>query len=287
MVKKLTQDLVRKLRDRRNLKPADRANLDYKMAKKLDSGLDELAGLLYIMEALPPNKIKPSIDRKDGLKDEHVRLLLKVTESALRILEYKKVRGPANNPYILEEINRKVTGVEWKTGKLIKHGEFHRKRPQKKEIDRGILLWNHVDYLIKEFVPETNSENPGKVRSLSIEDHIDEQMWQEDKKKIEERFASGMEIDKIAAEIGHDSFDVLYAVYEIQENERESKRRIERLKQDITDLEHDEDAIERIKELWKDGWRNRTAIAVEINHSRSALTSIIDKMIESEEIAKD
>ncbi|WP_286857410.1 hypothetical protein [Methanosaeta sp. UBA356] len=285
MAKDLTKDQAKNLRERKSLRPADRANLDYKMLKKLQSGLDGLAGLLYIMEALPPKKIRPSEERKAGLKDGHVRLLLKLTESALRILNYKKVRGTEEDSYILEEINRKVAGADWITGKSTKHGEFHRRKPKKEEIERAILLWNHVDYLIKEFV---DIEHPGIVRNRSIEDLIDEHMWQEEEKKIRELLESGMkDVEQIAKQVGRDSWGVWQTVYQIQENEREIKRRIERQAQDITNLENDPLAIEKIKELWESGWRNRLAIAVEINHSRNAVTNLIDKMIEHEEISKE
>ncbi len=288
MVKKLTQDLARKLRDRRNLRPADRANLDYKMAKKLKSGLDELAGLLYIMEALPPDKIRPSRDRKDGLKDGHVRLLLKVTESALRILDYKKVRVSAYDLYVLEEINKKITGVDWKTGKPIKHGEFHRRKAKKEELDRATLLWKHVDYLNENFVPEINTENPSICGSISIEDRIDEQIWQKEEEKIKQLLESGIrDIGQIAKEVSRDSWNVLQIAYQIQETEREIKRRIERREQDITNLEQDTVAIERIKELWGKGWRNITAIAVEIDHPRNAIMAIINKMEANGEIQKE
>ena len=95
------------------LRPADRANFDYKMARKLRSGLDGLAGLLYIMNALPAKKLKPSKKRKDGLGDMHVRLLLELTETALRILDYKKVRGTADDLYILQERNKKPIGIKF------------------------------------------------------------------------------------------------------------------------------------------------------------------------------
>ena len=81
MVKNLNLDQMKKLRDRQRLRPAERANVDYKMAKKLQAGLDDLAGLLYIMKAVPPRKIMPSEARKDGLKDTHVCLLLELTEA--------------------------------------------------------------------------------------------------------------------------------------------------------------------------------------------------------------
>jgi hypothetical protein len=288
MVKKLTQDLARKLRDRRNLRPADRANLDYKMAKKLKSGLDELAGLLYIMEALPPDKIRPSRDRKDGLKDGHIRLLLKVTESALRILDYKKVRGSAYDLYVLEEINKKITGVDWKTGKPIKHGEFHRRKAKKEELDRATLLWKHVDYLNENFVPEINTENPSICGSISIEDRIDEQIWQKEEEKIKKLLASGIrDIGQIAKEVDRDSWDMLQIIYNIQETERDTKRRKEMYAKEITNLECDSAAIERIMVLWVEGWRNNTAIAVEINHPRNAVIAIINKMIANGEIQKE
>lgn len=290
MVKKLTQHAVKKLRDRRTLRPSDRANLDYKMAKKLQSGLDELAGLLYIMNALPPEKIIPKKDkngRKIGLKDRHIRLLFDLTESALRILDFKKIRGNANNIYILQEVNRKITGVDWQTGKAIKHGEFHRRKPLNEEIERAKLLWKHVDYLKKYFVPELNIESPSIVRSASLEDRIDEQLWEKEEIKIKELFLSGMGMEQIAIEVGCDSWGVWQTVYQIQENERETKRRTEQIAQDIKNLEQDTVAIERIKEFWGKGWRNKLALAVEINHSQNAVTHIIDKMIEWGEIAKE
>lgn len=280
MVKKLTQDLARKLRDRRNLRPADRANLDYKMAKKLKSGLDELAGLLLIMEALPPDKIRPSSDRKDGLKDGHVRLLLKVTESALRILNYKKVRGNADDLYVLEEINKKTTGIDWQSGKPIKHGEFRRRKAKKEELDRATLLWNHVDYLKENFVPEINTANPSICESISIEDRIDERIWQKEEEKIKKLLASGIkDIEQIAKEVGRDSWDVWQTVYRIQETEREIKRRIERREQDIINLEQDTAAIERIEVLLANNI-HPIAIAVDINHTVEAVRAVINKMAE-------
>ena len=56
MVKKLNKIQVKKLINRRKLRPADRADMDYKMVKKLQAGLDDLAGLLTIMKNVPPKK---------------------------------------------------------------------------------------------------------------------------------------------------------------------------------------------------------------------------------------
>ena len=70
-------------------------------------------------------KILPSEERKYGLKDRHVcLLLLELTEAALRILGYKKVRGTADDLYILVERNKKVVGIFPRNGEAIKQGEF-------------------------------------------------------------------------------------------------------------------------------------------------------------------
>jgi len=284
MVKKLTQDTVKKLRNRRNLRPSDRADLDYKMVKKLQSGLDELAGLHYIMNALPPEKIIPKKDkdnkgRKIGLKDKHVQLLFSLTETALRILDYKKIRGDSNNPYILEEFDRKTTGVNWQTGEHIKHGNFRRRKPKKEETERAVLLWEHTDYL-KMLAPDFNPENPSdggdrrgtdKMRSENIVDH---QMRWADEKKIKELLASGVkDIEKIAKEVGLDSWDVWQIIYQIQENER----KIWRLRQDVIDLKKDVAAIDRIETLSSKNI-HPIAIAVDVNYPIEAVRTVINKM---------
>jgi len=173
MVKNLKPNQMKKLRDRRLLRPADRANVDYKMAKKLQSGLDGLAGLLYIMKALPSEKLK----KGEYIKEVHIRLLLELTEAALRTLDYKKVRGTAEDPYVLEERNKKVVGIDLRSGQAIKHGKLHRVKAKKKEIERAILLWEHVDYLVENFVlPKNNIEHPGMGWRHSVEDSIDMQI---------------------------------------------------------------------------------------------------------------
>ena len=156
------------------------------MAKKLQSGLDGLAGLLYIMKALPAEKLKPSEKREDGLKDTHVRLLLELTEIALRILDYKKVRGTADDLYVLEEEHKKPVGVNLRTGEAIMQGQFHRAKVKQKDIDRAILLWNHVDYLKENFVPENNIEHPGRGGRYSMEDLIDWQRRKKEEQKIKD-----------------------------------------------------------------------------------------------------
>jgi hypothetical protein len=167
MVKKLNQDMVRKLRDRRKLRPADRATLDYKMARKLQAGLDELSGLLSIMKALPPHKILPSGERKDGLKDKHVRLLFELTETALEILDFKKVFAPMGwageekDLYVYEAQNIKWTGINYTTGESTYTACDHReKKPKKEDLERAKLLWEHVEKLHQR-TPDVNIKSPG------------------------------------------------------------------------------------------------------------------------------
>ena len=296
MVKKLNRIQIKKLINRRELRPADRANMDYKMAKKLQAGLDDLAGLLYIMKNVPPRKIMPSEERKYGLKDRHVCLLLELTEAALRILDYKKVRGTPDDLYILEERNKKVIGVNGKTGEATKQGEFHRATARKKDIERAISLHDHVDYLIQKFVPEINIKHPGSGQSYGIEDLIEMQMMKKEEQKIKELLASGMKdncsfnlvkIEQIAKEADRDPLEVLQIAYQIQETKREIERSTERRKQDILNLESDSAAIQTIKELWAKGYFNYTAIAVAIGHGRGAVVDVIEKMRAKGDIPKD
>lgn len=188
MVKKLNQDTVRKLRDRRNLRPADRANLDYKMAKKLQTGLDELSGLLSIMKALPPHKILPSEDRKDGLKDKHVRLLFALTEKALEILDYKKVFAPPGwaasalrseeDLYVYEAQNIKWTGIDYRTGESTYTACEHREeRAKKEDLERAKLLWEHVGKLHQR-TPNVNIKSPGNPQFFpSLLEIHDKMKW--------------------------------------------------------------------------------------------------------------
>jgi hypothetical protein len=67
----------------------------------------------------------------------------------------------------------------------------------------------------------------------------------------------------------------------------ERRKRQKELKKAISKLEQDAAAIERIKVLWGEGWRNKREIAEEINHPRNAVIHVIEKMIERGEIAKE
>lgn len=180
MVKKLNQDTVRKLRDRRKLRPADRANLDYKMVKKLQAGLDELSGLLSIMKTLPAHKILPSGERKDGLKDKHVRLLFELTETALEILDFKKVFAPSGwtgskeELYVYEAENKKVVGINYTTGESIEISTEHReKKPKKEDLERAELMWKHVEKLHQR-TPDVNIEHPNTERNHTPLERHDE-----------------------------------------------------------------------------------------------------------------
>ncbi len=146
------------------------------------------------------------------------------------------------------------------------------------------MLWKHVDYLKENFVPEINTENPSFCGSISIEDRIDEQIWQKEEGKIKQLLESGIrDIGQIAKEVGRDSWEVWQTVYRIQETEREIKRRIERREQDITNLEQDTAAIERIEVLMANNI-HPIAVAVDINHPVEAVRAVINKITERGEI---
>jgi hypothetical protein len=291
VVKGLNENQKMKLRNRRKMAPQTRANFDYKMAIKLRSKLDGLSGLLSIIKALPPKKLREG----EYIEDEHVRTLLELTQSALKILNYKKVRGTADDLYILEEKNKKIVGINGTTGEAIRRGEFHKASAKKKDIERAILLHDHVGYLIQKFVPEINIEHPGSGQSYSMEDLIDMQMMKKEEQKIKELLASAMtdncssnlvKIEQIAKEANCDPLEVLHIAYQIQETKREIERSAERRKQDILNLESNSAAIQTIKELWAKGYFNYTAIAVEIAYNKSIVITVIEKMMTEGQISE-
>lgn len=120
------------------LSAQDRANIIYKMRKKLRGDLDILDDIDFIIYALPDHHLRKEIKDKDILK------LFKLTLAFLRLLEFKQIRTNSNE----EEI-------------YIKH-KGKKAKPTQKDINRSIKLRNFV-YQLAEY-HESFINIPGELR---------------------------------------------------------------------------------------------------------------------------
>lgn len=124
----------------------------------------------------------PAKTLKRYLKDNHVQLLFEMTETILKILEYKKVRGTtSDNLYVYKErLKKEIVGINLRDATAIKMGPLYTEKAGKNDIDRAISLREHINFLYKHFDPEIDIIHPGLGRSFSFEDLIDRQRRQEE-----------------------------------------------------------------------------------------------------------
>ena len=274
----LTKTQLRNLVKKDGLDKVTRAKYEYIAVKKLMVILDDLQDADIILSKVPKNKLQKY------LKDEHVETLLRISTSLMRKLDFNKVRSIDDETlfvYIEDESHH-----------------LQRAEPSENDIKRAKML--HEDlYNLEAFVdPELlkrGAEIPGyeppKSYPGGIHDASEEQeRFREEEriaKRIKELLSDGLkdidQIGKIAKDVGSDPDRVLAFVYRIQETERETEKR----KHAIATLERDSAAIQKIKELWAEGWFNKTAIAVAIGYPRGAVITVTEKMMVKGEIPKD
>lgn len=282
MVKGLSDNQKTKLWNRKKMSPQTRANFDYKMARKLRSRFDGLIGLDLILECIPSEKIRAG----EYITDKHVVALFKLTEAVLKALEYKKVRGTTCNLYVIRESVKKTqTGIDFRTGRPRMVGISRRAKPTKQDFDRAIKLNKHL-YALGAFVdPDVPIKGYEMPAQYPCDDDFDDAVIQanedlEAERKIGSLLSEGVsDIEQIAKEA--------HCPLIMVENFIERQRKIKELKEAKANLEQDLAAIQKIKELWAEGWINRTEIAKAIGHPRDAVCTVINQMIANGEIPKD
>ena len=152
------KDQLRSLDSRSyKLDAQDKANIIYKMRKKLRDDLNLLDDIDFMMYHIPKDHLRKAISEKD------IQRLFKMVLDILEILEFKQIRSRDDELYVIRKKNDRPI----------------RAKPTHKDIARSLNLRNFVDQLDQ--YHESYINIPGDLRYLSpisIDDDLDTKIEQ-------------------------------------------------------------------------------------------------------------
>jgi hypothetical protein len=123
------------LKNRDDLKPRVRANLDYRIAQKLKKSLSDLDDIDQALRSIPEKNARRVLD------DQMVAAIFRLTENMIRILGYVPVEeGDASARYVekKELVSRYIDSEKF---------EVIRKAPTAEDEARHLLLEEHIERL--------------------------------------------------------------------------------------------------------------------------------------------